>query len=67
MPHMLESNASNDPLMSVAQRVLDTFVDAVAEDSEVGETADRLREAILVNGDLSDAALRKALFGGDES
>lgn len=63
-PIMAESPPSGPP-ESVAKRVLGAFVDAVAEDSDVGEIADRLREAVLVNGDLSEAALKKALFGED--
>lgn len=61
---MAESN-SHGPAESVAKRVLRAFVDAVAEDAEVGEIADGLREAVLVNDDLSEVTLRKALFGGD--
>ena len=66
MRHMSESTPSSDPPASVARRVLGSFVDAVGEDPEVGDTADRLRATILENGDLSEPALRKALFGGDE-
>ena len=51
---------------SVAGRVLAAFVDAVAEDAELADVGERLRQTVLTNDDLSEAALRKALFGGDE-
>jgi hypothetical protein len=63
---MSESTAANEPSASVCDRVLSVFVDAIAEDPYVGDIADRLRETVLVNGDVSEPALRKALFGGDE-
>ena len=51
---------------SVAGRVLAAFVDAVADDADLADVGERLRQTVLTKNDLSEAALRKALFGGDE-
>ena len=61
---MVESNQSKIP--SVSARVLEAFVDAVGEYPELAEVAERLRQTVLANNNLSEAGLRTALFGGDE-
>ena len=65
-PRMGDSTKSDQPA-TVADRVLTAFVDAVAEESDLAEVAERLRKTLFVERNLSDAALRTALFGGDQS
>ncbi len=48
---------------SVVDRILGSFVDAVAEQDGLEEVASRLRETILEKKALSEEALRDALFG----
>jgi hypothetical protein len=48
---------------SVINRILGSFVDAVAEQEGLQEVASRLRETILEKKQLSEEALRDALFG----
>ena len=50
---------------SVVDRVLLSFVDAVEADEEVKDLAGRLRETLVVKHNLSEAALRAALFESD--
>jgi hypothetical protein len=63
---MDEQNPKVDVPPSVAGRVLAAFVDAVTEDAELADVGERLRQTVLTNNDLSETALRKALFGGDK-
>lgn len=48
---------------SVAGRVLATFVDALAEDPELKDVAERLRTTLRGGGSISEVVLRQALFG----
>ena len=50
---------------SVTARVLSTFLDALAAEEGYEDVAKRLRETMLTRADLSERALRTALFEGD--
>lgn len=51
--------------LSVVDRVLTEFVDAVAAEEGYADVAERLREAILEKHDMSETALQGAMFGVD--
>lgn len=59
---------NNDELnQSVANRVLSAFIAAVAEDKDLAEIAPRLKSALLDTDSIKEDALRKAIFGDDDS
>ncbi len=60
---MIDKQNSPDFCQSIANRVLSTFIDAVADDSELAELAPRLKAALLETESLKEDVLRKALFG----
>lgn len=52
--------------LSVPNRVLSSFIAAVAEDESLADVASRLR-TVLLDGDIvTEAGLRNALFGDAE-
>lgn len=53
------------PPLSVLHRVYVAFADAISEQENRKEVADRLRLALLKDGAKTEAALRTALFGSD--
>ena len=59
------SNVQTDPtpVASVADKVFQTFVETVAEDTDLAEVAARLKTALLGGKSISEASLRQALFG----
>lgn len=61
-----ESSSEIQATVSVASRVLAAFVDAVAEDTELCEVAERLRVALVERGNFTEATLRQALLGDAE-
>ena len=61
----MDEDAQQVPEQSVANRVLSTFIAAVAEDEELAEVATRLKPALLDGDTVNEAALRQAIFGND--
>ena len=47
---------------TVVDRVLMSFVEAVQADDEVKDLAERLRQTLIENQNMSEAALRAAMF-----
>jgi len=64
---MPESAKLYEAPQPVASRVLAAFVEAVGEQPDLAEVAQRLRDRVLAKNDLSETAFREALFGGDDS
>lgn len=52
---------------SVANRVLKTFIDSVAEEEKLQDVADRLSSVLLGSSPITEAALREALFNETDS
>lgn len=52
----------NQTDLSVVDRVLTEFVEAVEAEDGYKEIADRLHQALLAKKDLSEASLERALF-----
>ena len=50
---------------SVTRRILSAFVDALALEEDLASVADRLRAAMIDDGDLTERGLRQALFGSN--
>ena len=48
---------------SVSSQILARFVELVAADAELPGIGERLKKALLQDGDFSEIALRQALFG----
>jgi len=48
---------------SVASKILAEFAEAVASDKELADVGARLKATLIEAGDLSEEALRQALFG----
>ena len=48
---------------SVSGKILSEFIAAISEDPDLPGVGERLKKVILEDRDLSDAALRQALFG----
>jgi len=63
---MVNENQPPSPAPSVSARVFAAFVDAVAEQPDLSEVAERLRDGLLVRNDVSESSLRDALFGSDQ-
>lgn len=63
---MPESITSQEPPRSVASRVLAAFIEAVGEQPDLADVAQRLREGVLAPNDVSEKAFREALFGADD-
>jgi hypothetical protein len=53
--------------MSVTDRVLTAFIEALLTDDAYKDIAARLNETLLVKRNFTEAALRSALFDGDAS
>lgn len=53
--------------MSVVNRVMTSFVDAVGDEPGLSEIAARLRKIIVKDGSLSEMSLRDAMFGDAEA
>lgn len=52
--------------LSVPNRVLSSFIAAVADDDELADIAERLRLVLLEGDTITEASLRNALFGDAE-
>jgi len=50
------------PELSVADRVLKTFVEHIAQDDLVSDTATRLESVLMGPNSITETALREALF-----
>lgn len=64
---MSDSAVDKETNLSVSGRVLSKFVEAVAEEADLSEVAARLKPVLLDNGNITEAALREALFGDSDS
>jgi hypothetical protein len=53
--------------LSVVDRVITAFTKAVAEQDGLAEVASRLSETLIVKKDLSEAAILRALFEGNQA
>jgi len=51
--------------LSVAERVIRAFIDAVSEDETYKDISERLEIALLVEKKITEPSLRQALFGDD--
>jgi hypothetical protein len=60
---MAADKKANEENLSVADRVLVMFVNALAEENDLTEVAGRLSEVLLGQKPITEAALRQALFG----
>lgn len=63
---MDEASASEQSDLSVPNRVLSSFIAAVADDESLADIAGRLRTILLEGDIITEAALRSALFGDTE-
>lgn len=50
---------------TVVDRVLSSFIDAVQADDDVNDLAERLRQTLVEKHNMSEAALRTAMFESD--
>lgn len=62
--HKIDTTESSD--LSVVDRVLTEFINAVAAEDGYSEISARLKDAILEKRDFSEAALERALFGVEQ-
>jgi len=60
---MSQKNNLDTTELSVADRVLSTFVETVAEEQDLTDIAARLKEVLLGGAAITEPSLRKALFG----
>lgn len=67
MSETSDAEAAADLDLPVVERVFKAFVDAVANEADCMEIADRLKTTILDKHDFSEAALERALFGVEQS
>lgn len=63
---MSEPIAKEQSDLSVPNRVLSSFIAAVADDDELADIAERLRPVLLEGDIITEALLRDALFGDAE-
>ncbi|QGJ72873.1 hypothetical protein [Sinorhizobium meliloti] len=59
-----KTDTSND--LSVVDRVLTEFINAVAAEDGYSEISARLKDAILEKREFNEAALERALFGVEQ-
>lgn len=62
---VMVEDTQQKPELSVANRVLSMFIMAVEEDEALAEVATRLKPVLLDGDNVSEAALRQAIFGDD--
>jgi hypothetical protein len=67
MSETSEAESVADLDLTVVERVLRAFVEAVANESDCVEIADRLKTTLLEKHDFGEAALERALFGAEQS
>ncbi|MGZ2457768.1 hypothetical protein [Rhizobium anhuiense] len=66
MAEQEKADATERNNLSVVDRVLIEFIDAVAAEDGFSEISARLKHAILDARDFSEAALERALFGVEQ-
>jgi monomeric isocitrate dehydrogenase len=59
---MMTKTRIETPELSVADRVLKTFVEHIAQDDLVSDTATRLESVLIGPNSITETALREALF-----
>jgi len=67
MTDPIEPKAEADTELSVIDRVLSAFTEAVAATEGLEDVSKRLDETLITKKDLSEAALYRALFEADQA
>ncbi|WP_433932970.1 hypothetical protein [Brevundimonas diminuta] len=63
----IEPKGEAEAELSVIDRVLSAFTDAVAATEGLEDVSERLAETLISKKDLSEAALHRALFDADQA
>lgn len=67
MTDPIDPKAEADAELSVVDRVLSAFTEAVAATEGLEDVSKRLAETLITKKDLSEAALHQALFEADQA
>ena len=66
MTPTIDSKVEAEAELSVIDRVLSAFTEAVAAAEGLDDVSKRLADTLITNKDLSEAALHRALFEADQ-
>jgi hypothetical protein len=66
MTDKIDPKAEAEADLSVTDRVLSAFIEAVAATDGLGDVSKRLADTLIAKKDLTEAALHRALFEADQ-